>query len=52
VIGSGHPWLVLATIYGTTMLLTEVLTNDATAAFMHPIAMAPRIRWAWTATRS
>jgi len=39
-IGSEHPWLVLATIYATTMLLTEVLTNNATAALMYPIAMA------------
>ncbi len=39
-IGSEHPWLVLATIYATTMLLTELLTNNATAALMYPIAMA------------
>ena len=35
-----HPWGVLVAIYGTTMLLTEVLTNNATAALMYPIAMA------------
>lgn len=39
-IGSDHPWLVLATIYATTMLLTELLSNNATAALMYPIAMA------------
>lgn len=39
-IGSEHPWLVLATIYATTMVLTEILTNNATAALMYPIAMA------------
>jgi di/tricarboxylate transporter len=39
-IGSEHPWLVLATIYATTMLLTELLSNNATAALMYPIAMA------------
>jgi len=39
-IGSEHPWLVLATVYATTMLLTELLSNNATAALMYPIAMA------------
>lgn len=39
-IGSGHPWLVLGAIYCTTMLLTEILSNNATAALMYPIAMA------------
>jgi di/tricarboxylate transporter len=39
-IGSDHPWLVLATVYATTMLLTELLSNNATAALMYPIAMA------------
>jgi len=39
-IGVGHPLLVLATIYVTTMLLTELLSNNATAALMYPIAMA------------
>lgn len=39
-IGSEHPWLVLTTIYFTTMLLTELLSNNATAALMYPIAMA------------
>lgn len=35
-----HPWAVLATVYGVTMLLTELLSNNATAALMYPIAMA------------
>lgn len=39
-IGSSHPWLVLAAIYATTMLLTEILSNNATAALMYPIAMS------------
>jgi di/tricarboxylate transporter len=34
------PWLVLATIYFVTMVLTEFLSNNATAALMYPIAMA------------
>ncbi|MFN0243591.1 MAG: SLC13 family permease [Planctomycetota bacterium] len=35
-----HPWAVLVAIYGVTMLLTELLSNNATAALMYPIAMA------------
>lgn len=38
----GHlgPWFVLAALYLTTMLLTELLSNNATIALMYPIAMA------------
>ena len=39
-VGSAGPWFVLAAIYLTTMLLTELLSNNATAALMYPIAMA------------
>jgi di/tricarboxylate transporter len=35
-----NPWLTLAIVYGITMLLTEVITNNAAAALMFPIAMA------------
>lgn len=34
------PWLALAVIYGVTLLLTELLTNNAAAALMFPIAIA------------
>lgn len=36
----GSPWLVLAVIYGCTSLFTEVITNNAGALLMFPIAMA------------
>ncbi|HET7844667.1 MAG TPA: SLC13 family permease, partial [Xanthomonadales bacterium] len=35
-----QPLVVLATVYGLTMLLTEVVSNAATAALMTPIALA------------
>jgi len=39
-VGDYGPWFVLAAIYATTMVLTELLSNNATAALMYPIAMA------------
>ena len=36
----GNPWAVLAVIYGCTSLFTEVITNNAGALLMFPIAMA------------
>lgn len=35
-----NPWLALAIIYGVTNLLTEVITNNAAAALVFPIALA------------
>jgi di/tricarboxylate transporter len=35
-----NPWLALALLYGLTMLFTEVMTNNAAAVLMFPIAMA------------
>ncbi|HID21685.1 MAG TPA: SLC13 family permease, partial [Planctomycetaceae bacterium] len=35
-----HPWLVLATIYGITMVLTNLITAKAAAVLIFPIAMA------------
>lgn len=35
-----HPWLALALIYAMTVILTELITNNATAVLMFPIAVA------------
>jgi di/tricarboxylate transporter len=35
-----NPWLVLLVIYGLTTLLTEVITNNAAAVLMFPIAQS------------
>lgn len=35
-----HPWLVLALAYAMTVLLTEMITNNAAAVLMYPICMA------------
>ena len=39
-IGGDDPWIALAVVYGLTMLFTEVITNNAAAALMFPIALA------------
>lgn len=35
-----HPWLALAALYAMTMLLTELITNNAAAVLIFPIAQA------------
>jgi di/tricarboxylate transporter len=35
-----NPWAVLAVVYGVTMVLTELLTNNAAAVLVFPIAVA------------
>ena len=35
-----NPWVTLATIYAITSLLTEVITNNAAAAVVFPIALS------------
>lgn len=35
-----NPWLALAIVYGITSMLTEVITNNAAAALVFPIALA------------
>lgn len=35
-----NPWLALALIYGATTILTEVITNNAAAALVFPVALS------------
>lgn len=35
-----QPWAVLAVVYGVTMLFTELITNNAAAALVFPIALS------------
>ena len=35
----GNPWVSLAVIYGVTLVVTELITNNAAAALMFPFAM-------------
>lgn len=39
-LGAGHPWAALAVVYGVTMLFTELITNNAAAVLIFPIALA------------
>jgi len=39
-LGQGNPWLVLSIVYITTSILTEMVTNNAAALLLFPIAMA------------
>jgi len=39
-LASGHPWLVLAMVYFVTMVFTELITNNAAAVLVFPIALA------------
>ncbi len=36
----GHPWLVLAAVYLVTMIFTELITNNAAAVLVLPIALS------------
>lgn len=38
--GGTDPWVLLVVVYGVTMLFTELITNNAAAALVFPIAMA------------
>ncbi|HEY9886844.1 MAG TPA: SLC13 family permease, partial [Candidatus Obscuribacterales bacterium] len=35
-----NPWLALAVVYGITTILTEIITNNAAAALIFPIALS------------
>lgn len=37
---AGNPWIALCLLYGLTMLFTEVMTNNAAAVLVFPIAVA------------
>ncbi len=37
---SGQPWVTLAVVYGVTMVFTELITNNAAAVLVFPIALA------------
>lgn len=39
-LAGGSPWLTLAAIYGVAMLFTELITNNAAAVLVFPIAQA------------
>ncbi len=39
-VGADHPWLLLVMLYLITMLLTELITNNAVAAMLFPLAVA------------
>ncbi len=39
-LAGGKPWLTLAVVYGATLLLTELVTNNAAAVLIFPIALA------------
>jgi di/tricarboxylate transporter len=39
-LAGGHPWLVLLGVYFVTTLFTEVITNNAAAVLVFPIALA------------
>jgi di/tricarboxylate transporter len=39
-LAQGNPWLSLAVVYGVTLVVTELITNNAAAALMFPLAMS------------
>ena len=38
-LAGGHPWIALAIIYFVTLIVTELITNNAAAALMFPFAL-------------
>lgn len=43
---AGNPWLALVAIYGITLIVTELITNNAAAALMFPFAIATALKLA------
>lgn len=39
-LAGGHPWMVLVMVYFVTMVFTELVTNNAAAVLVFPIALA------------
>jgi di/tricarboxylate transporter len=39
-LGAGNPWTVLAVVYAVTMVFTELITNNAAAVLVFPIALS------------
>jgi len=39
-LAGGRPWLTLAVVYAITLVATELITNNAAAALMFPLALA------------
>lgn len=39
-VAGGHPWVVLAAVYFITMVFTEIITNNAAAVLVFPIALS------------
>ena len=39
-LAGGHPWLVLLAVFAVTSLLTELITNNAAAVLVFPIALS------------
>jgi di/tricarboxylate transporter len=38
-LAGGEPWLALAIVYAVTLIVTELITNNAAAALMYPFAI-------------
>jgi di/tricarboxylate transporter len=43
-LAGGHPWMVLAMVYLTTLIFTEMMTNNAAAVLAFPIALSAASR--------
>jgi di/tricarboxylate transporter len=39
-LAGGHPWITLAVMYAITLVVTELITNNAAAALMFPLAIS------------